>query len=485
MNMKKLIALLLAVILVLTACGPADPTTSDVSDVPSVSQSTSQQPAGEGSTTGTDTTGTGSTGVGTNNDSSTPSGGSSQTVTTTTTRNSSNNGGGSGTPTGNNGGGSNTPSGNTGNNNGGGANTPTATTKPTIKLEASEVAWYQTIVDSENAWLASMQLTNGAFPMTPTTSGTVKVTPYFSDFAALSLLNQADKYAFYVKRYMSWHFSHLNTAATDYNGVDGTIYDYNITVNNGTVVSEAILTSGGKKSYDSTDSYAATFLMVLQKYVEKTGDKAYILEHKAEIDRIVNAMFATMVNGLTLAKPDYRIKYLMDNCEVYEGMLAGAKLYSDVIVPANASAASTRDKLKNGAKQVADRIEKEMWTGSYYHPALGEDSGVAWNFAWSNYYPSATSQTFLIIHGLLDPASDRAQMLYKKFCESYAWENFSIPDTFYWGSNVYTAALMGDVNRVKAYMTKYEKIMKRHAYPLYNADAAKVCMAAYLMTQMG
>ena len=60
-----------------------------------------------------------------------------------------------------------------------------------------------------------------------------------------------------------------------------------------------------------------------------------------------------------------------------------------------------------------------------------------------------------------------------------------VPDRFYWGSNVYTAALMGDVERVSTYMSLYERVMSRHLFPLYNADAAKVCMAAYLMTQMG
>ncbi len=361
----------------------------------------------------------------------------------------------------------------------------TAPTKPTIHLEDSEMAFFQNIVDTENAWLASIQLSNGAMPMTPTTNGTVKVTPYFSDFAALSLLNQPNKYAGNVKKYMDWHFSHLNTAKTDYNGVDGTIYDYNVTVSSGKVTGEAILMSGGKKSYDSTDSYAATFLMVLQKYVEKTGDKAYIVAHKSEIERIVNAMFATMKNGLTLAKPDYAIKYLMDNCEVYEGMLAGEKLYTNVLIPAGVGSKTTRDKLKNGAKQVADKIEKEMWNGSYYHPALGADSSVAYQFSWSNFYPSATAQLFPIVFGLIQPTDARAKALYNSFCSYYDWENHNIPDTFYWGSNVQAAVMMGDVDRVKTYMDIYARVaMKRHNYPLYNSDAAKVCMAAYDILQM-
>ena len=362
-----------------------------------------------------------------------------------------------------------------------GNDTPTTdptTTQSTIRLEASEVARYQNIVDTENQWLADMQLSNGALPMTPIKDGTVKVTPYFADFTALALLNQPEKYAANVKAYMDWHFSHLNTAAQDHNGLDGTIYDYHITVEDGVVVKETILTDNGKNTYDSTDSYAATFLMVLQKYVEKTGDQAYILAHKAEIGRIAEVMFGTMVGDLTLAKPDYRVKYLMDNCEVYEGMLAGAKLYKDVLVPADQTQTLMLNRLEQGAAMVADGIEKKMWSGSYYHPTLDADDSVAWEFTWSNFYPSATAQTFPIMHGLIATDSQRAQDLYAGFCNAYAWENMEIPDQYYWGSNVYLAAMMGDVERVSTYMALYERVMNRHLFPLYNADAAKVSMAA-------
>ena len=361
--------------------------------------------------------------------------------------------------------------------------TPVEPEKPESILTEEERAFYQNIVNTENAWLASQQLPNGALPMTYAKSGTLKICPYFSDFAALSMLNQPELYAENVKAYMDWHFAHLNTAATDYNGVDGTIYDYNVVVSNGNVVREEYI--GGKPSYDSTDSYAATFLEVVQKYVEKTGDKAYAIAHKDEIERIVNALYSTMVNGLTLAKPDYAIKYLMDNCEVYEGMVMAAKLYDEVLVPADASLAATRDKLVADAALVAQKIEEKMWTGSYYHPALGRDDSVAYTFNWDNYYPSATAQTFPIMFGLISPESERALALYNKFCDNYDWENFNHPDTFYWGSNALTAAMMKDTARVKTYMEIYARVaMRNHAYPLYNSDAAKVAMAAYMMLQL-
>ena len=127
-----------------------------------------------------------------------------------------------------------------------------------------ERAFYRSIVDSENAWLASTQLSNGALPMTPTNNGKVQMNPYFADIAALSLLNQPELYGDVVKEYMKWHFDHLNTAAEDPSGLDGTIFDYTYTVKNGVVTLEEWTTP--TPTYDSTDSYAATFLMVVEKY---------------------------------------------------------------------------------------------------------------------------------------------------------------------------------------------------------------------------
>jgi len=347
-------------------------------------------------------------------------------------------------------------------------------------LTAEELAFYQSVVDSENAWLASTQLTNGALPMTPARNGMVKVNPYFADFAALSLLNQADKYAANVKAYMDWHFAHLNTATQDYNGVDGTIYDYNVTVKNGTVVKEEILYQGNKNSYDSTDSYAATFLMVLQKYAEKTGDTAYIRAHATDIERVGNALFATMDNGLTMAKPTSPVKLLMDNCEVYAGLRAAAALYRKVLEDT-----ATADSLDVAAIDVVAHIESYMWAGDHYHIGLTQMGMVYAPFSWTEYYPSATAQLFPILHGVLDPASDRAQTLYTQFCNRYDWEHLNHPDAYMWSSNAYTAAVMGDYERVHTFLSVYnERVSASRGYPLYNADAAWACMTAYYMTQV-
>lgn len=348
------------------------------------------------------------------------------------------------------------------------------------------IALFREIFETETAWLASLQLDNGAIPMTPVKNGEVRMNPYFADFAALALLEKPDEYADEVKAYTDWHFAHLNTADTDYNGVDGTIYDYLIEVKNGKAVGETIAMYKRNYSYDSTDSYAATFLSVLNKYYNETGDSEYIISHAEEIERIINAMLATYHKGMTYAKPDWRVKYLMDNCEVYEGLLDAVELYGNVLSGLGADYKATADKCAACAAEVADTIESQLWMPMLGHYQVGawKNSGLTSDvFFWNKYYPCATAQLFPVIHGLIEPNTERANKLYDKFCESYKWESFEYDDVFYWGANLQAAVMMNDIDRVVTYMTNYAELTDDHAYPLYNADAARVCLGASMLLE--
>lgn len=343
-----------------------------------------------------------------------------------------------------------------------------------------ELELFEKIYATEMQWLSSLQLENGAIPMTPVTNGEVKMNPYFADFAALALLDDAEKYAGNVKKYMDWHFSHLNTEEDDYNGIDGTIYDYVITVQSGKITEEKIALLNGKKSYDSTDSYAATFLCVLNKYHNMTGDTDYIVEHCEDIIRIVNAMFSTFHKGLTTAKPDWKVKYLMDNCEVYEGALNASELFSDALCENVPRLIDIKNMCDQYAVEIKNTIEEKLWIPLAGHYEVGIRKYipiVSDVFFWDKYYPCATAQLFPIVHRIISPETIRADKLYNKFCESFSWENFQYPDEFYWGANLQAAVKMNDAERVVTYLRNYEKLIDLHEYPLYNADAARVCLA--------
>ena len=48
------------------------------------------------------------------------------------------------------------------------------------------IALFREVYETEMEWLASLQLDNGAIPMTPVKNGEVRMNPYFADFAALA-----------------------------------------------------------------------------------------------------------------------------------------------------------------------------------------------------------------------------------------------------------------------------------------------------------
>ncbi len=349
-----------------------------------------------------------------------------------------------------------------------------------------ELELYRSIFETETQWLASLQLPNGAIPMTYSPNGELRMNPYFADFAALALLDAAERYASDVKEYMDWHFAHLNTAEEDFNGLDGTIYDYVITMKNGEIVSEEVSDPEDADSYDTTDSYAATFLSVVYKYFLKTGDSGYLVDNAEDLERIADVIFSNLQNGLTYAKPNHRVKYLMDNCEVYDGAVAAAGIFEQIVLQGESGYADMRDDCRELVSTVKENINSQLWNyiGGYYSPGIAAYVGVPTKiFSWDLYYPQATSQLFPIIFGVIEPNTERAEHLYSSFCESYAWESFDYPDDFYWGANVQAAAIMNDVDRVTAYMTNYAALTDDHAWPLYNADAARTSMAAYIMLQ--
>lgn len=347
-----------------------------------------------------------------------------------------------------------------------------------------QMALFETIFDRETAYLASMQLPNGALPMTYAKNGELTVNPYFADFAALSLLDKGEEYADVVKKYMDWHFAHLNTAEEDFNGLDGTIYDYKVTMKNGEIAKEVISTPENADSYDTTDSYAATFLTVVYKYYCKTGDAEYLTANAEDLVRITNVMFATLQNGLTYAKHNHRVKYLMDNCEVYEGFIAASEIFGVIVGEGKGEYTDMRDECGEASFIVKDNINNKLWNfvGGYYLPGITAYVKIPTKiFSWKTYYPQATCQLFPIICGVIDPSTDRAKNLYEKFCDNYHWEAFEYPDVFYWGANVQAAAVMNDLDSVVEYMENYLPLTEKHSWPLYNMDIARTAMAAKIM----
>ncbi len=341
-------------------------------------------------------------------------------------------------------------------------------------MDAEKIAKYQAMSEAEAQWLWSQQMSNGAFAFYNEKNGSVTINPYFSEIVAISLINYdaTEAAAEKIKKYMDWHFAHINTAEEDYNGLGGTIYDYNAVVENGIVVSET-----SKGSYDSTDSYSALFVKVLADYVKVYGDTEYIKTKKEQIDTIVNVMFATMApNGYTYAKPDYKIIYLMDNTEVYSGLTAAKYLYQNVLEDA-----FMYEKINNALTHYNENFNKDWWKGNHYAAVLNGDNSeyTGYAFSWDMFYPCATAQMYPLLYCLIAPESEYAKTVYNGICNAWDWQDMDYVeegvDVFYWGAFAYLGGLMGDEDRFNSYMEKYTAIIDAgRPYPLYSAEAAMV-----------
>lgn len=353
-----------------------------------------------------------------------------------------------------------------------------------LKIEyQSQIDFYQKVAQHEREWIAQTKLSNGALPFRGETNGTANIVPYFSDNAAIALLSDPESYGDEVVAYMDWHFKHLNTADNDLYGIDGTIYDYSIIVKDGDVVEE--ISTG---SYDSVDSYAATFVMLLWEYYENTGDENYLIKNRNDVFRTIRAMTGTIdEDGLSIVKNGYPIKYLMDNTETNMGLKDAISLLEKVYLNESQKKetqsyeetlelmANLKDLLNENSAQI-DRL---LWNENEqrYEIGINNNNQVIKFKGWDQFYPDAVLQLFPIIYQLDSIDGDQAKFLYTKFSSEYDWQNFghfkNEDTSFYWPLLAYAGAMMEDEVRVKTYVLNYQNtLMEEHAYPVYISDAA-------------
>ena len=297
----------------------------------------------------------------------------------------------------------------------------------------SSVAPYSTNLAATSNYLASTWIKpDGAIYHTDF------IMPYDANLMALGLLRDPQRWPA-VRAWMQWYIAHLNYS--DKWGLGGTIYDYNVS-------STGVETS--TNAADSTDSYAATFLSLAWAYYQ-TGDPsghAYISSIASQLNLVGGVIASTQQSdGLTWAKPDYLIKYLMDNCEVQKGLRDAVSLFTALNMPTQASYYKT---LADANLQGING----MWMNGVWGWYKGQ-SGTVYGPTMSTWYPDATAQLFPVLYGVVPASDPRAQQAYAAFNNAWpGWPqlSFTTQDAFPWILVSGAAAQMGDTARVDQYI---------------------------------
>jgi hypothetical protein len=313
---------------------------------------------------------------------------------------------------------------------------------------------YQQNINATEQWLVSSSsiLPDGAILYTST-----DIKPYFSNLAAMGLVENPAYHA-QVQAWMRWYLNHINYPADKW-GLACTIYDFKVSGSNETSTNDA----------DSTDSYAATFLSLAWAYW-KTGDpnaRAYIQSLKYPLDCVGGVIVQTkQANGLTWAKPDYQIQYLMDNCEVYRGLRDLANIFDQAFQDANG-----RDFYNAHASDVFNGIQSHLWDS-------GNNNYLTYVGApptdWGTWYPDSTAQLFPAVFGILTRNDPRAQQLYDIFNSHWPnWTQLRFNDAFPWVMVSAAAALRGDSNSVNRYINKIQStyVSSEFPWPWYCLEA--------------
>ncbi|MBV9147552.1 MAG: hypothetical protein JO065_16680 [Acidobacteria bacterium] len=314
---------------------------------------------------------------------------------------------------------------------------------------------YQNNLTATAAWLRNNSVAgDGAILY-----GSSRIVPYYSNLAAIGLTHDSASYGT-VQRWMQWYLNHLNWP--DKWGLYGTMYDYDYV--NGSETTQ--------QTADSTDSYAATFLSLAWAFYQ-TGDPAsqnYIKGLSYQLDVIGGVLVQTQQSdGLTWAKPDYQIKYLMDNCEAYRGLRDLASLFQ------NAFGDSTKAAYYNAIADHMLQGIQSMWMGNawaVYKDGIG--SLIAPNMG--TWYPDATSQVFPALNSVISSGDARSQQVYNNLNSAWpGWPtlSFGTQDPFPWVLVGDAAAIMGDTTRANTYIQTMQTKYVNQGFPWtwYSAEA--------------
>ena len=329
---------------------------------------------------------------------------------------------------------------------------------------------------------ANLPTVDGVKPEEYTKWACTKIVPYFSAFAVLGIMAADYENAKDITlNYINWYISSMNTAESDVNGVAGTVYDYYVFVSpegdKAVQVSYIDIYGDKTRNYDSTDSYASTFMQILSAYTQKY-DSTFLNDKKDLLETLKNVIYSTYCKNVSLtgAKPDYMVCYLMDNCEVYAGFRDISLLFPEYKADA--------EKFKNGIK--ASLFSED----GYYYPAVFENGKTAYTIddkTSFDFYPHGTSQLFPVTFGILDPESEEAKAQYELFNSVYGqsgkagkdWTAADCGDAYPWALNLRAAVKMGDYRRSEKFVhyvyTKY--IATEHSGNYYCGEAGNMLLA--------
>jgi hypothetical protein len=236
------------------------------------------------------------------------------------------------------------------------------------------------------------------------------VIPYIVNLLALDLLRKDPAVNLgLVRSYIDWYLDHLNYP--DKYGATGSIYDYRVYRDGREVSTEEM---------DSVDSYAATFIMLINRYYTLTGDSSLVQSNRRILEDIIYLVpYLMQDDRLTVALPDISEKYLMDNCESLGGVTAFLELAAILNW-------DTQSFYRTVKEELIYAIENHLYDGQSENYYWVMDGSTKTASSWDTFYPDAYAQLFPILYFTAQEKT-RREHLWKFFHDFHGNKLDNIP----------------------------------------------------------
>ncbi len=235
------------------------------------------------------------------------------------------------------------------------------------------------------------QVSDGAIVMGALPAKQSRLVPYFANFAARGLVTafretRDARWLDAAKRCAAWHEAHMNA--------DGTIYDFD-------GAPGAWKPTG---HYDSTDSYAATYLDLVLTIHRAAPDREWLRSRLPSVCQAVAAIRLTLQpNGLTLAKPKWPVIYLMDNTETAAGLRAAAAIAGEL------GEAGLQQETSATADRMEQAIARHLWDAARQTYWVGLQTNGAKVHGQQKWYPHVMANLMAV--GWLPPSERHRTLL--------------------------------------------------------------------------
>lgn len=310
------------------------------------------------------------------------------------------------------------------------------------------------------AAILQRQRADGAILMAPAAQPVNSLIPYFANLAAIGLAaayprTRDASHRLAVAKWLRWYAAHLNP--------DGTMDDYRLQDGNLQPTGDC----------DSTDSYAATFLEALHRYVEVSRDRQLLSALYPAAIKATGAIRLTLQDdGLTWAKPTYRVKYLMDNVEVYRGWRSAAALARLM------NRKGETDTFQRFAERTLRAIDTILFREDRGYYALAMHENGVMEARLVRWYPDVMAQLMAV--AWLPPASRRKE-LFRRLRQQFQtqWEDAldggEVDVLVWWGMAALGAGDRPFAERIARKLAEEQVLNQPQAGPAEYGHVLRIC----------